>query len=218
MIKILTVEDDENIALLIKDTLCLSNYYCQVCNNGKDALEVILNNSFDLILLDIMLPGMSGFELQDSIKHLDIPIIFITALQDVNDKVRGLRAGADDYIVKPFDPLELLARIEVVLRRSNKGISVLKYEDIVVDIDKRVVTKDDNKVALTHTEFELLAYFIQNVDFAISRKKLLATIWGVDYLGETRTVDIHIQNLRKKLGLQNKLIAIPKTGYRLELQ
>lgn len=127
MRKILIVEDDKNIALLIADTLSISNYDCVNVYDGIKALELILENEYDLIILDIMLPGLNGFELQQKIKHLNIPVIFLTALQDIQDKVNGLRAGAEDYIVKPFDPLELLARVEVVLRRSNKGDSVLYY-------------------------------------------------------------------------------------------
>ena len=218
MRKILIVEDDKNIALLIADTLSISNYDCVNVYDGIKALELILENEYDLIILDIMLPGLNGFELQQKIKHLNIPVIFLTALQDIQDKVNGLRAGAEDYIVKPFDPLELLARVEVVLRRSNKGDSVLYYDDIVIDIDRHMVTKSDKVVSLTHTEFEVLVYFVRNVDLAISRDRLLTAVWNTNYVGETRTVDTHVQNIRRKLSLQNKLITIPKLGYRLELK
>ncbi len=218
MRKILIVEDDKNIALLISDTLSISNHKCVTVYDGAEAFNLISENEFDLIILDIMLPGLNGFELQQKIKHLSIPIIFLTALQDIQDKVTGLRAGAEDYIVKPFDPLELLARVEVVLRRTNKGDTVLYYDDIVIDIDRHIVTKSGEVISLTHTEFEVLVYFVKNVDLAISRDRLLAAVWNTNYFGETRTVDTHVQNIRRKLNLHKKLITIPKLGYRLELK
>lgn len=213
---ILIVEDDENIAKLIESTLLIGGYKSHICHNGAQAANVIKNNEFDLILLDIMLPDMDGFEV---IKHIDTaktPVIFLTAMQNVADKVKGLRLGAEDYIVKPFEAMELLARIEVVFRRCKKEINVLEYDDIYVDIQKHIVKKSGKEISLTPKEFSLLVFFTKNVDIALSKERLLSSVWGYNFMGETRTVDTHVQQLRKKLSLNNRLITIPKLGYRLE--
>lgn len=216
MAKILIVEDDENIAKMIKATLDIVGYESKIKSDGPSAVSCAFEEDFDLILLDIMLPGLSGFEVIERISERGIPVIFLTAMQDVADKVRGLRLGAEDYIVKPFEAVELLARIEVVLRRQNKGRTCLKYEDITLDIDRHTVTKSGKIMNLTPKEFDVLAFFMQNVDVAITRERLLARIWGYEFMGESRTVDIHVQQVRRKMGLQNKLVTIPKLGYRLE--
>lgn len=198
MAEILIVEDDENIARMI------------------EAVRRILEGSYDLILLDVMLPGMDGFEILTKIKNKGTPVIFLTALQDVGDKVKGLRLGAEDYIVKPFEAVELLARIEVVLRRTNAGRQQLAYDGILVDLQKHVVTKNGERVPLTPKEFDVLVFFMQNVDIAITRERLMAAIWGYEFEGESRTVDIHVQQVRRKLDLKGKLVTIPKLGYCLE--
>lgn len=216
MVQILIVEDDPNIAKTLEVTISLVGYQCNICRDGLAAVREVLENDYDLVLLDVMLPQMDGFEVIQKIQSKGTPVIFLTALQDVTDKVKGLRLGAEDYIVKPFEAVELLARIEVVLRRSHKGRSQLVYDDITVDMDKHLVTKCGEQVALTPKEFSLLAFFMQNVDVAITRERLLATVWGYEFQGESRTVDIHVQQLRKKLDLSHKLITIPKLGYRLE--
>ncbi len=177
---------------------------------------MIQDNTYDLILLDIMLPKLSGFEIMSKIKFRNIPVIFLTALSGVTDKVQGLYSGAEDYITKPFEAMELLARIEVVLRRSNKVETVYNYQDIVLDISKHSITKKDNLVSLTPKEFDLIAFFMKNVDVVITREKLINYVWGYEFGGESRTVDIHIQQVRKKLDLAGKLVTIPKLGYRLE--
>ena len=169
-----------------------------------------------MILLDVMLPGMDGFEILTKIKNKGTPVIFLTALQDVGDKVKGLRLGAEDYIVKPFEAVELLARIEVVLRRTNAGRQQLAYDGILVDLQKHVVTKNGERVPLTPKEFDVLVFFMQNVDIAITRERLMAAIWGYEFEGESRTVDIHVQQVRRKLDLKGKLVTIPKLGYCLE--
>lgn len=216
MIRILTVEDDENIAKSIKAILSTVNYDCDICDDGNMAVDVINKSNYDLILLDVMLPGKDGFEIIEEIRGRDVPVIFLTAKSDVNDKVRGLRSGADDYIVKPFEAIELLARVEAVLRRAHKNENVLKFRNIVADLDGRQVTLDDKPVTLTPREFSLLVFFMQNVNMAISREQLLSAVWGYSYMGENRTVDVHINLLRKKLGLHGALVTIPKVGYRLE--
>lgn len=216
MAEILIVEDDENIARMIEATLSMVGYRCDGCADGSEAVRRILEGSYDLILLDVMLPGMDGFEILTKIKNKGTPVIFLTALQDVGDKVKGLRLGAEDYIVKPFEAVELLARIEVVLRRTNAGRQQLAYDGILVDLQKHVVTKNGERVPLTPKEFDVLVFFMQNVDIAITREWLMAAIWGYEFEGESRTVDIHVQQVRRKLNLKGKLVTIPKLGYCLE--
>lgn len=193
MAEILIVEDDENTARMIEATLSMVGYRCDGCEDGSEAVRRILEGSYDLILLDVMLPGMDGFEILTKIKNKGTPVIFLTALQDVGDKVKGLRLGAEDYIVKPFEAVELLARIEVVLRRTNAGRQQLAYDGILVDLQKHVVTKNGERVPLTPKEFDVLVFFMQNVDIAITRERLMAAIWGYEFEGESRTVDIHVQ-------------------------
>ena len=216
MAEILIVEDDENIARMIEATLSMVGYRCDGCADGSEAVRRILEGSYDLILLDVMLPGMDGFEILTKIKNKGTPVIFLTALQDVGDKVKGLRLGAEDYIVKPFEAVELLARIEVVLRRTNAGRQQLAYDGILVDLQKHVVTKNGERVPLTPKEFDVLVFFMQNVDIAITRERLMAAMWGSGFEGESRTVDIHVQQVRRKLNLKGKLVTIPKLGYCLE--
>lgn len=216
MAEILIVEDDENIARMIEATLSMVGYRCDGCEDGSEAVRRILEGSYDLILLDVMLPGMDGFEILTKIKNKGTPVIFLTALQDVGDKVKGLRLGAEDYIVKPFEAVELLARIEVVLRRTNAGRQQLAYDGILVDLQKHVVTKNGERVPLTPKEFDVLVFFMQNVDITITRERLMAAIWGYEFEGESRTVDIHVQQVRRKLDLKGKLVTIPKLGYCLE--
>ena len=216
MIRILIIEDDTNIAKTIEVTLSLVGYGSEICSDGAQAVGLIESGRFDLVLLDVMLPGMDGFEIAERVAGCGTPIIFLTAKGDITDKVKGLRMGAEDYIVKPFEAMELLARIEVILRRFDKGESAFDYRDIHVDTKKHSVTKAGRPVDLTPKEFDVLLLFLQNIDVAISRERLLASVWGYEYYGETRTVDIHIQQIRKKLDLKQYLVTIPKLGYRLE--
>lgn len=218
MIKILIVEDDKNISKMIAATLSIGGYSYEQCEDGEDAAVRIPGGTFDLVLLDVMLPGLDGFEVLDSIRKTgcDTPVIFLTALGAVADKVKGLRGGAEDYVVKPFEAVELLARIEVVLRRVGKAEMLLSYGDLKVDIDRHLVTKGGREVTLTPKEFDVFVFFMRNQDVAITREQLLANLWGFSFTGESRTVDIHVQQVRRKLGLQGKLITIPKLGYRLE--
>lgn len=213
--RILIVEDDENIAKYIQTCLSMGQYESKICNDGCTAINLLSEQSFDLILLDIMLPGIDGFEIQERIKVKNIPIIFLTAMQDVTDKVRGLKAGAEDYIVKPFEVMELLARIEVVLRRFHKTDNQLTYGNIEIDTDKHIITMDGQMVTVSPKEFEVLCYFIKHQDIVISRERLLADLWDINYQGETRTVDTHVQQVRRKMELKDKLLTIPKYGYKL---
>lgn len=216
MLNILIVEDDKHIAKMIEVTLSIGGYKGYICDNGKEAVELCKKKKFDLILLDVMLPEMDGFQVIQEINCEEIPVIFLTAMQDVMDKVKGLKLGAEDYIVKPFEAVELLARIEVVLRRNNKSDNIVKYYNIKVDIDKHQTLMDEEEVNLTPKEFDVLVFLLKHQDMAITKERLLAEIWGFDFVGESRTVDIHVQQLRRKMKLQNKLITIPKLGYRLE--
>lgn len=216
MVRILIVEDDENIARMIEATLSMVGYGCERCENGIEATSEIMEGNYDLVLLDVMLPGMDGFEIMERVRNRGTAVIFLTARQDVTDKVKGLRLGAEDYIVKPFEAVELLARIEVVLRRTNVGRETLIFEDIQVSLSSHTVTRGEERVALTPKEFDVLVLFMENVDVAITRERLLAAVWGFEFQGESRTVDIHVQQVRRKLGLQGRLVTIPKLGYRLE--
>lgn len=215
MIQILIVEDDVNIAKTIAAAISIMGYETEICHDGAEAVERILETHYDLILLDIMLPGLDGFEVIQKIQNRGTPTIFLSALQDVSDKVKGLRLGAEDYIVKPFEAMELLARIDVVLRRSNKLKNTLEYEDIHIDIDKHLVKKAGTFVELTPKEFELLVLFVKNTDIVLTRERLLSAVWGYLYQGESRTVDTHVQQVRRKMDLAGKLVSVPKLGYRL---
>lgn len=214
--QILIVEDDENIARMIKISLSFGNYKGTICSDGNQVMDYLRDSSYQLILLDIMLPGKDGFLLMEEIRPLQIPVIFLTAKQDVVDKVNGLKMGAEDYIVKPFESMELLARIEVVLRRYQKERpSVLSYDSLTVDRDKHEVLKEGKMIALTPREYEVLVYFLEHRDVIIRKETLLAAVWGYDFMGETRTIDTHVQQVRKKAGLKDCLLTVPKIGYRL---
>lgn len=215
---ILIVEDDENIAHMIEATLSIGDYTSQVCGDGERAVSEILSEAYDLVLLDVMLPKLDGFQVFEHKGDDTTPVIFLTAMGDVPSKVKGLRMGAEDYIVKPFEAVELLARIEVALRRTQHAQNGLSYQNITVDLEKHEVICNDNAVILTPKEFDLLVFFIKNVDIALTRERLLSAVWGYSFSGETRTVDTHVQQLRKKLGLAESLLTIPRLGYRLESQ
>lgn len=216
MIQILIVEDDCNIVKMLEAALSIVGYQSSVCMDGNEAVNAIRSGNFDLVLLDVMLPGMDGFQVIEQINAAEVPVIFLTARQEVSDKVRGLKLGAEDYIVKPFEAVELLARIEVVLRRVNRGNTVLQYETIVVNLDEHTVRQDGKMISLTPKEFDVLVFFMQNLDVALTRERLLSHVWGYEFAGESRTVDIHVQQVRRKLSLQSRLVTIPKLGYRLE--
>lgn len=216
MPRILVVEDDPTISKLISASLKISGYESTPCFNGGDAIHMIRNNEFDLILLDVMLPGMDGFEIMEKIRRYDVPVIFLTAKGDVDSRVKGLKSGAEDYIVKPFEPLELLARIEIVLRRYHRDRRVLDFRDIVVNMEERSVRRGGELVELTPKEYELLVLFLKHPNVALSRDKILDGVWECSANIETRTVDNHVQRLRKKLGLEECLKTVFKVGYRLE--
>ncbi len=217
MVDILVVEDEIPISNLISMNLRENGYCCDVANDGMKAADLIEENAYDLILLDIMLPHVSGYELMEYIRPLNVPVIFITAKNDVADRVKGLHLGADDYIVKPFEIVELLARVEAVLRRYNKGESKIEIGDVEINTQSRSVKKDGRQVDLTMKEYELLLLFIRNKNIALFRETIFERVWQSEYLGDTRTVDLHVQRLRKKLGWEKLIVAVYKVGYRLEV-
>ena len=217
MIQILIVEDEKPISNLIRMSLARAGYNCTCVFDGTAAADILEERPFDLILLDVMLPGVDGFELMDYIRPLGIPVIFITAKNSVTDRVKGLRMGADDYIVKPFEVLELLARVDVVLRRYNKVDCVLEIGGLTIDTRSMQVKRDGEEIPLTKKEYDLLLLFARNPGTAMYRETIYERVWGGDYTGESRTVDLHSQRLRKKVGWEKKLKAVSKVGYRLEL-
>ena len=216
MIQILIVEDEKPISNLIRMSLSRAGYSCTCVYDGTEAADLLEQQPFDLVLLDVMLPGVDGFELMDYIRPLKIPVIFITAKNSVTDRVKGLRMGADDYIVKPFEVIELLARVDVVLRRYNKVDCILEVGGLTIDTKSMQVRRDGEEIALTRKEYDLLVLFARNPGTAMYRETIYERVWGGDYTGESRTVDLHIQRLRKKVGWEKKLKAVSKVGYRLE--
>lgn len=215
MIKILIAEDEQPIADLLAMNLERAGYTCVWASDGLSAIEKLEQEPFDLALLDVMMPGADGYDVLNYIKPLNIPAIFITAKDSVADRVYGLHEGADDYITKPFEIVEMLARVESVLRRYNKATAHFSFDGVEVDLPSRTVTKNGAPVNLTMKEFDLLVLFLQNKNIALFRETLYRRVWGGDYTGEGRTVDLHVQRLRKKLGWEDKIVAVYKVGYRL---
>lgn len=216
MIRILIVDDEKPICDLIKMSLTKAGYSCTCVYDGMAAADLLDETVYDLILLDVMLPNVDGFELMEYIRPLGIPVIFLTAKNSVNDRVRGLRMGAEDYIVKPFEVIELLARVDVVLRRYNKTDSVLEIGGLRIDMRAMRVYRGEEEISLTHKEYDLLLFFARNPGTAIYRETIYEHVWGGEYSYGSKTVDLHIQRLRKKVGWENKLRAVNKVGYRLE--
>nr|WP_308626514.1 winged helix-turn-helix domain-containing protein [uncultured Eisenbergiella sp.] len=217
--KILVIEDDTAISELICMNLEAAGYDPVPLFDGEEAEAAVQGECFPdyaLALLDIMLPGKDGFQLMDAMQTAGIPVIYLTAKADVVSKVHGLRAGAEDYIVKPFEVLELLVRIEKVLQRTGRGREIIEIRDVRINRKEHQVTKGGKPVALKPMEYELLVLLAGNKNVAFSREQLLSRVWGSDYMGETRTVDVHIGRLRKKLDFFEVIRTIPKTGYRLE--
>jgi len=216
MLKILIAEDEEAIANLIRINLKKAGYACECAYDGEEAANFMENGNYDLLLLDIMLPKISGYELMDYAKTLGLPVIFITAMSSINNKVVGLRMGAEDYITKPFEIVELLARVETVLRRYHKIGKVIKVLDVEIDLTSRIVLQNGKQVLLTLKEYELLLFFARNQNIALYREVIYEKVWEKEYTGDSRTVDLHVQRLKKKLGWEGHICAVYKIGYRLE--
>jgi len=215
MAKILIVEDEESINALIQMNLELMGHEYAAVFDGEAALEALEKETFDLILLDVMLPKKDGFQVMTEIKS-KIPVIFLTARGSLSDRVTGLNLGADDYLIKPFEMLELQARVDSVLRRTKKEETTFCLGNVKVDLNARKVSLNGDNVDFTYQEFTLIETLINNRNTAISREALLDRAWGFDYAGETRTVDTHIYTIRKKLGWEKIIKTIYKLGYRLE--
>ncbi|HCT89940.1 MAG TPA: DNA-binding response regulator [Lachnospiraceae bacterium] len=217
MNRILVVEDEEPIANLIRMNLVKNGYQCDCAYDGLEGADRLEKGHYDLCLLDVMLPKVNGYELLEYAKQFDIPVIFLTAMGTTADKVKGLKAGADDYIAKPFEVVELLARIESVLRRFHKTDQMIEVLDVVIDIPSRTVTKGGTEISLTLKEFELLLLFAQNPNIALYRETIYEQVWQSSYMGDSRTVDLHVQRLRRKLGWESQIEAVYKIGYRLHV-
>lgn len=215
--KVLIVEDEISIAKMIAMNLKVAGYDTTIFHDGSEAARAVeREHEYDIALLDVMLPGMDGFALFDVIHEYGIPTIFLTAKDDINSKIQGLQGGAEDYIVKPFEMLELMVRMEKVLERTKKLSEIIRFLDVEIDLQRRTVRKNGEEVLLKPMEFALLCVLARNKNIAISREELLQRVWGVDYVGKTRTVDVHIGQLRKKLSLSDHIKTVSKMGYRLE--
>ena len=217
MIRILVVEDEKPISNLLRMSLEKAGYSCTCVFDGAEAAAYLEYDRYDLILLDIMLPEIDGFELMEYIRPMEIPVIFITARGKVADKVKGLRAGAEDYIVKPFEIAELLARVDVVLRRCRESEAVLNVGGLMIDTYSMRVSKDEEEIHLTKKEYDLLLLFVQNPGRALYRDTIYEHVWGGEYQYGSKTVDLHVQRLRRKVGWEDRLRAVNKVGYRVEV-
>ncbi len=217
MLRVLIVEDEKPISNLIRLSLTKEGFHCTCAYDGAEAADLLEREpSFDLILLDVMLPEVDGFELMEYIRPLEIPVIFLTAKGAVADRVKGLRLGAEDYIVKPFDTIELLARVDVVLRRYKKCDMVLEIGGVKIDTASMRVWRGEEEISLTKTEYDLLLLFARNPRRAMYRETIYERVWGGDYPFGSKAVDLHVQRLRKKVGWETMLRAVNKVGYRLE--
>ena len=212
MVTILIVDDEPQMRKLLSIYLKQYHYQLDEAANGKEALEKISVNSYDLVILDVMMPIMNGWETLEKIREVsDIPILMLTAKGNTEDKVVGLNSGADDYLVKPFEEAELMARIEAILRRTKKKVDddLLKYKGIIIGLTSREVTYQNSEINLTQTEFDLLRVFVEHKGKALSREQLVDQVWGIDFMGEDRTIDSHVKNLREKLkkaGIEETII------------
>ena len=216
MIRILAVDDEKPIVDLLKLVLSRTGYQCVAAYDGVQAADLIERESFDLILLDVMLPGIDGFELMDYIRTTDTPVIFLTAKHAVADRVKGLRMGAEDYIVKPFDVLELVARVDGVLRRHGKLVDDIQIVDLQIQTDSMQVRRKGEDIPLTKKEYDLLLLLAQNKGMVLSKETIYNRVWGGEYPENTRTVELHVQRLKKKIGWEDKIKTVYGMGYRLE--
>ena len=216
--KILVIEDEEAILSLICTSLEATGYEVDSFLDGDEAsASLVKKHDYGLAVVDVMLPGKDGFALLAELRGYGVPVIFLTARGELSDKVRGLTGGAEDYMVKPFEMLELLIRIDKIWKRFQQDDPEIPVKDIVINPGKRTVTKNGQKITLKPMEFDCLMLLVRNKNKALTRKQLLTMLWGVEFDGETRTVDAHISRIRRKLGLQDVIRTIPRIGYRLEV-
>lgn len=217
--RILVIEDE----IAINDLLCMNlevtGYETVSCLDGNEASDTIRqDHNFQCALVDIMLPGKDGYALLPELKRFGIPVIFLTAKADLSSKVKGLKEGAEDYIVKPFEMLEVMVRLEKVLERHGSTQEQLQIDDVIIDTVSHNVIKNGEEIYLKPMEYNCLMMFVKSPNKALSREQLLSGLWGVEFEGETRTVDAHVGRIRKKLGWQDKIKTIPRIGYRLEVE
>lgn len=217
MIQILIVEDEKPISELLRLTLTKSGYGCSCVYDGAAAADLIEKEVFDLILLDVMLPGVDGFELMEYIRTIGTPVIFITAKNAVSDRVKGLRMGAEDYIVKPFDILELQARVDGVLRRHGKLETVLNIGGLSINTLSMTVERAGKEISLTRKEYDILLLFARNPGIVLYKSVIYERVWGEEYPDSTRTVELHVQRMKKKVGWNDRIRAVFAVGYRLEV-
>ncbi len=218
MVKILITEDEKPISELLRLSLTKAGYHCTCVYDGVECADLLEKEVFDLILLDVMLPGISGFELMDYIRSLGTPVIFITAKNAVSDRVRGLRMGAEDYIVKPFEILELLARVEGVLRRHGKLQTTLTVADLEINTLAMTVTRNGQEIPLTRKEYDILLLFARNPGIVLYKSTIYQHVWGGEYPDSTRTVELHVQRMKKKVGWDDRIKPVYAIGYRLEVE
>lgn len=218
MIKILIVEDEKPISDLLRLSLTKAGYQCTCVFSGTSAADMIEHEVFDLILLDIMLPEIDGYELMEYIQTIGTPVVFITAKASLDDKLKGLRLGAEDYIVKPFEVLEVLARVEGILRRHGKLQTIIRIDDLEINTAAMLVTRNGKEIILTKKEYDVLLLFARNPGIVLYKSTIYERVWGGEYPERTRTVELHIQRLKKKLGWNEQLKPVYMVGYRLEVQ
>ncbi len=216
---ILVIEDES----AINDMLCMSleaaGYETDAFLDGDAASRALLKkHHYDCAVVDIMLPGKDGFALLPQLNSYGVPVIFLTAKNDLSSKIRGLSGGAEDYMVKPFEMMELLLRIDKVLKRRPKEQALIRILDVEIDTDRRMVTKGGQKIALKPLEYDCLLVLVRNQNKVLTRSQLLGALWGMEFEGETRTVDAHIGRIRKKLGFQDVIKTVPRIGYCLEVE
>lgn len=216
--RILIVEDDKSISDLLCMNLSVAGYHCDAAEDGKQAVQMIHGSSYDLAILDIMLPEIDGFALYEHMSAKGIPVIYLSAKTDIQSKVKGLRIGAEDYLTKPFEVLELLVRVEKVLKRNECSQNVYRMDNVAIHEKEHMVLLDGNPVELKPMEYSLLLMLVRHPNMVFSREQLLQEVWGDRYFGETRTVNNHIAILRKKLNWSEKIVTVHRVGYKLEVR
>lgn len=217
MIKVLIVEDEKAISDLLRFGLTNAGYYCTCVYDGITAADILEQDIFDLILLDIMLPEIDGYELMEYVKGIGTPAVFITAKSALEDKVKGIRLGAEDYILKPFEILEVLARVEGILRRHGKLQDTICIDDLEINTSAMTVTKSGQEILLTKKEYDILLLFVRNPGIVLYKSTIYERVWGGEYPEKTRTVELHIQRLKKKIGWSEQIKPVYMVGYRLEV-
>lgn len=218
--RILIVDDEELIRTVIKEYATLDGYQVDEAANGEEAVLKAKTNSYDLIIMDIMMPKLDGYQAVKEIrKEKNVPVLMLSARGEEYDKLLGFDLGIDDYVMKPFSPKELMARIKAILKRVNKDTKRYEIGGLVIDDSAREVLVDDEKVVLTLKEYELLKYLVENKNIAVSREQLLTNIWGYDFYGDDRTVDTHIKTLRSKIGrYKDNIVTLRGVGYKFEFK